>query len=301
MLPPEGGPEHPVSGPKMTKRRSTAPKRRRKFTTVSPFQKSAPDSQCRRYRMMSSARGRLQPYDSIDLQPPARSREGAVQCGLKELVPVPAGRQTPGAPPAQGGAQPIGSHTSSPFAHHYDTQHLPDHAGHEHLGWGHRGKARTDRPVFHFRGSFGAPTQSVRTPIGSGTHRSAPLAFPHCLVYPACFQFHQVGYNIAPGTNQQRHNVRGSRIGCSTTRNRPGTLHALAPGTRQREPVEITRYDIQFGDNILFDTISPCMLIQCDRIHRLLAILWIGEVARERNQFSGRFAAAVLSDRHADR
>ncbi len=98
-------------------------------------------------------------------------------------------------------------------------------------GCGSHWAGRTDRPVFHFRGAFRAWTQSVRTPIGSVNHRSAPLASPHCLVYPACFGLHGTGYNIWPGANQQRHNVRGSRIGCLMTCNRPKSYHYLSRAT----------------------------------------------------------------------
>lgn len=95
-------------------------------------------------------------------------------------------------------------------------------------GQGPHRSGRRDRPVCHFRGAFRARTQSAQAPIGSVTNRSAPLACPHCLVYPACFRLHNAGYNIAPVANQQRHNVRGSRVGCLTTRNRPESFHGLS-------------------------------------------------------------------------
>src|SRR5579859_7600315 len=68
-LPPMGGPEHPVSGPKLARSRTTAPNRRRKFTAVPPFQKSAQNSQSRRYRMMSLARWFHPPYELIAMRP----------------------------------------------------------------------------------------------------------------------------------------------------------------------------------------------------------------------------------------
>src|ERR1700722_13458554 len=133
-LPPEGGPPQPVSGPKKTKRRTTAPKRRKTFTTVSPFQKSAPVSQSRRYRMMSLARGCLQPYDSIDLQPPARSRESIARHGLEELVPVSVASDASEPPANTGQRSTDWVPSSSPFAHHDGTEPRPDPAGHGHCG-----------------------------------------------------------------------------------------------------------------------------------------------------------------------
>jgi hypothetical protein len=56
-----------------------------------------------------------------------------------------------------------------PSADHFGTELRPGTAGHSYHQLG-----RTTRPACHFRGAFRAPTQSVQTPIGSGTHRSAP-------------------------------------------------------------------------------------------------------------------------------
>lgn len=87
-------------------------------------------------------------------------------------------------------------------------------AGHGRLGV--RMKFPSGLPL---RGAFPAWTQSARMPFGSATDRSAPPAIPHCFVNRGGFWFPIGDYIILPGANQQRHNVRASRVGCFVRRN----------------------------------------------------------------------------------
>jgi hypothetical protein len=68
--------------------------------------------------------------------------------------------------------------------------------------------------------------QSVRSPIDLYPSRPRTALFPQLVSGST-----RLEYNIAARANQQRHNVRGSRIGCLLVRNRPESFFWCVPAT----------------------------------------------------------------------